>query len=98
MFYANEEGNEKYVLEDYWRGEAYVLNREKYTFKRIDLMSSLHEVFEDVDTWQLDVYVEDIKGTKKWLDDNRDDIEADVDEIIKHLKQLQDGGRNGKTN
>lgn len=88
MFYANEEGNEKYVLEDYWRGEAYVLNREKYTFKRIDLMSSLHEVFEDVDTWQLDVYVEDIKGTKKWLDDNRDDIEADVDEIIKHLKQL----------
>ena len=88
MFYANEEGNEKYVLEDYWRGEAYVLNREKYTFKRIDLMSSLHEVFEDVDTWQLDVYVEDIRGTKKWLDDNRDDIEADVDEIIKHLKQL----------
>lgn len=88
MFYANEEGNEKYVLEDYWCGEAYVLNREKYTFKRIDLMSSLHEVFEDVDTWQLDVYVEDIKGTKKWLDDNKNDIEADVDEIIKHLKQL----------
>lgn len=88
MLYANKEGNEKYVLEDYWRGEAYVLNREKYTFERIDLMSSLHEVFKDVDTWQLDVYVEDIKGTKKWLDDNRDDIEADVDEIIKHLKQL----------
>ena len=88
MLYANEEGNEKYVLEDYWRGEAYILNKDKYTFKRIDLMSSLHEVFEDVDTWQLDVYVENVAAVKKWLDDNRDDIESDVDDIIEHLKEL----------
>ena len=88
MLYANEEGNENYVLEDYWRGEAYILNKDKYTFERIDLMSSLHEVFEDVDTCQLDVYVEDINGTKEWLENNRYDIEADVDDIIKHLKKL----------
>lgn len=90
MRYVGKDKDEKYVLAD--NDELYVFNKDKCEVSNLTFMSGLyevHEVIEDIDISEDDVYVNDIDNIKECLEENEDEFNFDVNDIINHLKSMR---------
>lgn len=87
MRYIGKDKDEKYVLAD--NDELYVFNKDKCEVNNLTFMSGLHEVIEDIDISEDDVYVNDVLVIKEWLKENEDEFNFDVNDIINHLKSMR---------
>lgn len=84
--YTDKVGNECYLLSGE-NDEMYILNKDDISIQNWGMMCGLDDVFNDIDASCI-VYAIDIDIIKKYLIENKNEIENDIDKIIENLKEI----------